>query len=213
MPACGSRGCRQRRWWHYGLPSPGFREFSDQLEAEGYRPRALTAFAGVHAFDNVALPVPVQLQCQSNWCWAAAGVSIDRCYKSTSTLTQCQLANKKFNGLDCCGPDGPGGCNKTAKLEDVLSLVGHRDRFIKTPVDIQTLRQELAQHGRSGSGFSGPAAPRATSWSYLAATVSTASWSWTRTVIRGVVHTKKYDVLRNSYRGSGTWTTTYFTKG
>ena len=55
----------------------------------------------------------------SNWCWAAVGVSVNRYFSPDSTLELCDLASQILNDPGCCG-DPPSGLDKTAFLQDVL---------------------------------------------------------------------------------------------
>jgi hypothetical protein len=63
---------------------------------------------------------PIQKQPQdSNWCWAAVGVSVNDYFLPGSALRQCELATHILNDPGCCGTP-PTGLDKTAYLQDVL---------------------------------------------------------------------------------------------
>jgi hypothetical protein len=78
----------------------------------------------------------IQQQQQSEWCWAAVAVSVERFFNPASKLTQCEVANKVLpieypaNHLpksDCgcccqCCCD-PGSCDEPAELELALQLI------------------------------------------------------------------------------------------
>ena len=52
--------------------------------------------------NSVTLPFTMQVQTQSNWCWAATATSVSLFYTSSSTWTQCTVANGELNLTDCC---------------------------------------------------------------------------------------------------------------
>ncbi|HVO99772.1 MAG TPA: papain-like cysteine protease family protein [Bryobacteraceae bacterium] len=72
----------------------------------------------------------IQKQEQSEWCWAAIAVSVERFFNPAWSLTQCQIANrvlpKEIEGLElpkgiCCAK--PDICNKPAELETALKEI------------------------------------------------------------------------------------------
>jgi hypothetical protein len=64
-------------------------------------------------------------QMQTEWCWTAVAVSVDRFYQPTSTIQQCQIANGELGRDDCCGGGVFTGCNIPHTLHTALSQVGH----------------------------------------------------------------------------------------
>jgi hypothetical protein len=74
---------------------------------------------------TIASPFLLQRQKQSNWCWAAIGVALDK-YLKGSDRTQCDLVQtvKSPNGIDCCAqPDHP-LCNSIDQITRVLGKLG-----------------------------------------------------------------------------------------
>ncbi|MCW3465302.1 C39 family peptidase [Chitinophaga nivalis] len=57
------------------------------------------------------IPITVQQQEQTNWCWIACSVSIHNFYSPGSAVTQCQTASFLLNLTCCVGPIIPAGCN------------------------------------------------------------------------------------------------------
>jgi hypothetical protein len=70
----------------------------------------------------------MQPQMHSNWCWAAVSTSIARFYDPESKWTQCGVANRNLHRRSCCGKGVNGKCNVTAHLKDALALVRHAER-------------------------------------------------------------------------------------
>jgi len=69
-----------------------------------------------------AVPLKVQRQKKSEWCWAAVSVSIDRFFRPDSTHTQCDIVSGAIK-LPCCeeSPRGqPDPCNTPHALHPVL---------------------------------------------------------------------------------------------
>jgi hypothetical protein len=90
------------------------------LSLDGPAPLYLQA-AYVMAFD-------MQLQLQSEWCWAAVTASLSEFLTPASPMTQCQVANqflkKSSPPIDCCqNPDAP-ACNQSNSLSNVLQATG-----------------------------------------------------------------------------------------
>ncbi|HVG62326.1 MAG TPA: papain-like cysteine protease family protein [Hyalangium sp.] len=56
-----------------------------------------------------SLPVPLEPQQTSMWCWAASGSMIMH-YLGASRVTQCDEANRRFNRTDCCNSPTPSAC-------------------------------------------------------------------------------------------------------
>src|SRR6185437_3941217 len=60
-------------------------------------------------WDRLDLHVPYQQE--SNWCWAATADGVAHFYDSSSTWTQCAIANSELGRTDCCGTGASGPCN------------------------------------------------------------------------------------------------------
>lgn len=74
---------------------------------------------------GVSVPFTMQAQTQSNWCWAAAAASTSTYYLSTSTWTQCGVANADLPRSDCCGNPVPSACNVPWYLDTALGVTGN----------------------------------------------------------------------------------------
>ncbi len=95
----------------------------------GYQPLALRQFH-------------LQKQKMTNWCWAAVSVSVERFFDPESHLRQCDMIERvgpKLQG--CCADPTPGGCDKTALLQDAL-----RDRIQqaqKGPLGFDKVQEQI----------------------------------------------------------------------
>jgi hypothetical protein len=56
-----------------------------------------------------SLPVPLEPQKTSMWCWAASGSMIMH-YMGASRVTQCDEANRRLGRTDCCNSPTPEAC-------------------------------------------------------------------------------------------------------
>ncbi|HTR34698.1 MAG TPA: papain-like cysteine protease family protein [Bryobacteraceae bacterium] len=83
----------------------------------------------------------MQPQLESNWCWAAVSVSVERYFAPQSSLSQCQLAGKLLGRNDCCL--GSAACNQPEFLEDALDKAGRPPSDIKPPLGFDDIRQQI----------------------------------------------------------------------
>lgn len=82
---------------------------------------------GVPPSSNSLPGFSVQLQVQTQWCWAAVSTSVAEFF-ALGTWSQCKVAAAEFAPLNCCGVDGSRGCNQPWYLDRALTRVGHFDR-------------------------------------------------------------------------------------
>jgi hypothetical protein len=106
--------------------------------ARQYSPKQVIV-AGPLVVAEKVLRFRIQRQEQSNWCWAAVAVSVDRYFDQYSDLTQCEVANKVLRVEPppqgspplptsdcgcccqcCCDPEN---CDHPAELEIALQQV------------------------------------------------------------------------------------------
>ena len=150
----------------------------------------------------------MQIQTQSNWCWAATSTSIAQYYDPATTWTQCTVANGELSRNDCCGGGASGPCNQANTLDTALSRVGHLDHMVSGTVGRDDIKNEIVA-GR-------PVCAR-TAWSGGGAHfVAIAGFIEGDLIevhdpISGVSNVD-YDVFVTSYQGSGSWTHSYFTR-
>jgi hypothetical protein len=151
----------------------------------------------------------MQAQTQSNWCWAATATSTSIFYLSTSTWTQCTVANSALGRSDCCVTPGP--CNVTWYLESALAVTGNYNSMTSAP-STGAVGSEL-QAGR-------PVGARV-SWAGGGAhAIVISGYSYVMQAYRFVIEDPVYgrsqifvwEIQDGYYQGSGTWTHLYFTK-
>jgi hypothetical protein len=180
----------------------------DQLVAAGNRLRFVTGYSGIDPVD-IILKFTMQQQQQSNWCWAATAVSIDHFYNPSSTSTQCAVANGQTGFSDCCGAGASGQCNIYGFLDDALTRVGHfvssngsTTSFANTEAQVLQGRPLGIRVAWSGGGAH-----------FVAATgTEDNSMVYVSDCGSGTTSLVDYNTLLTAYRGSGTWTHSYFTK-
>ena len=102
-----------------------------------------TAVGLQYVVGDIDLIFTMQAQQQSNWCWAAVSTSISHFYDSTSSWTQCEVANTQLGRTDCCGAGASGACNVYGYLDLGLQEVGHFDHLQNGTVTFQALRNEI----------------------------------------------------------------------
>ena len=91
---------------------------------------AAAAPAGPPA-DGVILPFTMQVQQQTEWCWAATAASVSAFYNVAPVLSQCQIASECLGGMECCitplppppPPYWEGNCSYA--LDAALNVVKH----------------------------------------------------------------------------------------
>jgi hypothetical protein len=91
------------------------------------------------------LPLRMQRQRHSNWCWAAVATSVARFYRPDVKWTQCEVANEQLGSKICCRKGARGKCNKVGHLKYSLRTVEHARRpiEIKRAVPFSKVREEI----------------------------------------------------------------------
>ncbi|WP_087750578.1 papain-like cysteine protease family protein [Paraburkholderia caledonica] len=69
------------------------------------------------------VPISIEHQLQSEWCWAAVAVAINALLPRSPGMTQCTIASQMTGG-DCCNDGESDICNQPKDLADVLHLMG-----------------------------------------------------------------------------------------
>ena len=92
------------------------------LQSGGMAPQT-NAAAQRAGISEKRLPLNVQRQLQSNWCWSAVSVSVSIYYNPQSAWTQCSLVTAEFN-TDCCIDGSTSDCNRSWYLDVALTKVG-----------------------------------------------------------------------------------------
>ena len=156
------------------------------------------------------LAFPAQEQARSNWCWCAAACGTDRFYDKGSSWTQCKLAGALLRRAGCCGA-GPAAeaCDLPAELQDALGKVGRLKSWDAGFAGKADLASELGAGRvvgvrigwRGGGGH----------FVVVRGFDNKSGTVWVADPAAGSQRLA-YKVLRDSYRGLGTWTHTYWTR-
>jgi hypothetical protein len=155
-----------------------------------------------------ALPFTMNFQRLDNWCWAAVAESISLFYDASSTWTQCSFANVEFNRDDCC-PDNP-ACDAQWHLERALSSSGNLAQPLTGVISFQQVCGQISINRplacriqwQNGSGH----------FVVIYAADINDPEQWLEIADSMYEHSSyPYNQFRNSYRGSGRWTHSYFT--
>jgi hypothetical protein len=193
---------------HHGMTGPTWQIKFDDMRADGWRPVFVAGYAGEDPVD-VVLRFPIQAQTQSQWCWAAVSASVSRFYVPATTWTQCRVANVQWGRTDCCGTGAGGACNNPSVLGTALTTVGHLDRQTGVQEALQTVENEVVagrplciRVGWAGGG----------GHFIVASGTEDDGFVWVSDPGGGTTALVAYDTLRTAYRGSGTWTHSYFTR-
>jgi len=193
---------------HHGMTAGTYQLKFDQLTGQGYAPKFVVGWAGVDPVD-VVLNFSMQKQTQSNWCWAATSTSISHFYHANSTWTQCKVANDQLGRSDCCGSGAGGPCNVYGYLDDALQSVGCFASMNSSTTSWSDIEAQVLQGRPLGIrvAWSGGGAH------FIAATgTEDNSLVWVSDCGSGTTSLVDYNTLKNSYRGSGSWTHSYFTQ-
>jgi hypothetical protein len=85
----------------------------------------------------------IESQQQSEWCWAAVAVSIDKYFNSNSTRTQCKIAGLVLKNVQNCCDEAATNCNQNASLITALQKINRWSRTLNRPLRFDEIRQEL----------------------------------------------------------------------
>jgi hypothetical protein len=159
-----------------------------------------------------ALPLAIQHQLQTDWCWAACSSSTSTFFDGLSPWTQCGLANAELDQSTCCGDDGSTeACNQPWYVDRALTRTGNlaaraagQAAWEQVKGEIDAGRPICARIGwREGGGHF----VLITGY-YEAGTQRGLDiedpWTGSASV--------ELDQFANSYQTLGSWTHTYFTR-
>ncbi|MFN5298973.1 MAG: papain-like cysteine protease family protein [Planctomycetaceae bacterium] len=192
------------------MPSQFLRSTRTPLAAAGLAFAGPVGGAAVPA-GPVLLGFRMQPQVHSNWCWAATGASTDRFYRTTSTRTQCSVANLEMGSTNCC--QSPAPCNQQRSLSSVLTKLGclAPNGFVTGRLTFAQLRTYLTARRpvavriqwSGGGGHFVVLDGVETSGNVQFVTVRDPASGTTRVA---------YSTFCTAYRGSGMWTHSYLTQ-
>ena len=156
------------------------------------------------------VPLTVQAQLQSQWCWAACSASVSHFYDAASGWTQCGVVNAELTQSGCCEDGSSAPCNQPWYLDRALTRTDNFARISNGPASMSELRTQLDAGRPVGAriGWAGGGGHFVTISGCLddAAGVLEVRDSIYGTSEIGIA------AFRSSYQGSGSWTHTYFTR-
>lgn len=159
----------------------------------------------------MTLPFIMQQQQQSNWCWSAVATSTSIFYNPLSTWTQCTVVNATLNRTDCCTNPSSSSCNIYGYLNrslgttgNFVSYTGGTTSFSNCKTQMNTWRVLGVRTAWSGGG----------AHFVIMSGVSDPSGTETVTIRDSIYGTSTipYTTFVNNYKGSGSWTHSYFTQ-
>ncbi len=161
-------------------------------------------------FQSKQLNFDMELQTQSNWCWAATAKSVSHYYWWFSPWVQCTVANAELNRNDACNTPVPAAANVPWYLDRALTRTNN---FVSWsgPATFQQVRTEIDAGRPVGAriGWNGGGGHFMVIYGY--SIVAGTTYFDIDDPIYGKSHLTVHDFSTN-YQGSGTWTHTYFTK-
>src|ERR1017187_4330517 len=159
-----------------------------------------------------SLAFNMQLQTQSNWCWAATSTSVSLFYWSASGRTQCKVAGAELNLTTCCNSPVPGACNVPWYLDKALTRTHNFVSIVSSTVSFDQVKAEIDAGRPVGVriGWSGGGGHFVAIYGYTRI-LGVADYFDIDDPIYGKSHLTVSDFSSN-YQGSGSWTHTYFTK-
>jgi hypothetical protein len=124
---------------------------------------------GPVVIDQGRINFRIQLQEQSEWCWAAVATSIEKYFNRASTLEQCNVVNRVLQpssddlpgngctgGCDdckcCCDPDSD-ICNTPAPLEEALQKIHKWRATLPRPLRFDEIQREIDRGRPIGAGI------------------------------------------------------------
>ena len=93
----------------------------------------------------ILLGVPLFLQQQSEWCWAACTAMI-AAFFNKPTVKQCELANFLQQQTTCCDNPGSSACNQPCQNQNIMRVYGHigiGGHAPDLPLFVDTLANEI----------------------------------------------------------------------
>jgi hypothetical protein len=158
-----------------------------------------------------ALPISVQHQLQSNWCWSACACSTSEFYDAATTWGQCKLVNAELGLAGCCNDGASGDCNIPWYLDRVLRRTENFGSMMSGRAPWGTVRAELdagrpvgARIGWRGGGGHFVMLTGYRSTGRVHEVDVQDPWTGRSTLA--------VDVFATNYKNSGTWTHTYLTR-
>ena len=151
----------------------------------------------------------MQHQQQTNWCWSAVSTSTSLFYDANSAWTQCSLANAELGQTTCCINGGSTECNQPWSLNSALSRTGNLASWNAGSEPVATVEGQTDEGRPLGAriGWSGGGGH----FVMLTGVGNNETMVAVEDPWYGPSYIA-YDTFKNNYKGSGSWTHSYFTQ-
>ncbi|HYP48093.1 MAG TPA: papain-like cysteine protease family protein [Thermoleophilaceae bacterium] len=156
------------------------------------------------------LDFTMQMQAQTQWCWAATSVSVRLFYTPGANWTQCDMVNAELGQTTCCTNGSSNQCNQPNVLDAPLDRADVLNRMVNSTTDYATIRDEI-NAGRPLAwriGWSGGGGHFAVIEGYR---VIGGEWVAVDDPWYGASDVALTTLTGGTYQGTGSWTHTYFT--
>lgn len=178
-------------------------EFEKSLQDLGVLPPAEAPDA-----QGKQLGLNMEIQQQSNWCWAAVATSVSRFYNPGSPWLQCTLVNAELGQWACCQNGNSPACNQPWYLDRALARTNHFVAWANGPTPLAAVMAEL-NNGRPVGvriGWFGGGGHFVVVDAYSnTGMVDVEDPYWGHSTI-------PVNTLSTAYRSAGAWTHTYTTR-
>jgi len=193
------------------MPKPSFLTASkiDKLQ------KSNMGLLGGRASAGKVLNFSMDAQEQTNWCWAAVSRSVAHFFTTSPFWTQCEIATKalklEIGGIACCTKPVTSKCNIPWYLGRALDTVGAFKNRLDKAAPLSTLKSEIDKDRplcvrvawNTGGGH------------FLVILGWKSKNNVTYFEIDDPIHgrqTIKQSKFTNNYKGSGSWSHSYFVK-
>jgi len=153
----------------------------------------------------------MQSQLQTQWCWAACSVSVSAFYDSATAWTQCSVVNAELGQTTCCQNGSTAQCNQPWYLNLALTRTGNLVSWSGGTATIAQIRSQIRSRRPVGAriGWSGGGGHFVVIVGYRACDRD--EYIDVRDPIYGSSDLP-ISTFTSSYRGTGSWTHTYYTE-
>lgn len=154
----------------------------------------------------------MQLQEQTQWCWAAVTASIADYYRASAWHQQCVVASREKSS-QCCNSQNPGICNVPTPLDGPLTRTGHfSNGRVDSPQQFDVVEQEIGgQRALACRVVWGNGTAHFVAVTACSVDASGAEYVEIGDPLQPGPTNIPYDEFVSNYRGEGTWTNSYFT--
>jgi hypothetical protein len=161
----------------------------------------------------VRLDFTMQNQRETLWCWAATTVSVSAYYDPHSEWTQCTMVNAEKRLSTCCEDSSGDECNQTSVLDAPLSRADVLDHKERGPVGYDLIRREIdagrplafrVRWGGGGGHFAVIEGYQSLGDEWVSIEDPEPGYT--------AVDLSFSTLTGGMYRGTGSWTHTYFTR-